>query len=98
MKISVIIATYNEAKVIEKCLQSLLRQNRNFELIIVDDGSTDATFHILAQSSFAKNALLLKTDHKGPGGARNIGVQKAAGSILVFVDSDMEFDPNFLQE
>lgn len=98
MKISVIIPTYNESLVIEKCLKSLSLQSRSFELIIVDDGSTDATYETIQHSEYVKDALLLKSKHQGPGAARNIGARKATGSILVFVDSDMEFDKNYIQD
>lgn len=96
--ISVIIPTYNEADVIKDCLDSLASQShREFEVIVVDDGSTDSTMEVL--SKYKSNNLkltVLKGLHKGAGSARNLGSSKAKGEILVFVDSDMTFDENFL--
>lgn len=100
MKISVIIPTYNEGKNIINCLESLSAQTySDFEIIMVDDGSTDNTLNIIdnLQSSIP-NFQFLKQKHKGPGAARNFGTKKARGEILVFVDADMTFDKDFLEE
>lgn len=87
MKLSIIIPVYNEEKVIANCLKSLASQTaKNFEIIVVDDGSTDNS----------KQFAALSQKHKGPGAARNLGAKKAKGKILVFVDADMEFDLDFL--
>ncbi len=93
MKVSVIVPVFNEESVIGNCLGSLQRQEKvQFEIIVVDDGSTDKTREVI--STFP--VKLLRQDHLGPGLARNLGARHAAGAILVFVDADMEFDPLFL--
>lgn len=99
MKISIIIPTYNEEKAIEECLNSLLGQTLNdFEVIVVDDGSTDNTSEILrSYHSPVASFQFLKQNHKGAGAARNLGAEKAKGEILVFVDADMTFDKGFLK-
>ena len=99
MKISVIIPTYNEEKVLVECLSSLDKQTfKNFEVIVVDDGSSDKTWEILPDLKFNNYKLrILKQDHKGAGAARNLGARRAEGEILVFVDADMTFDKKFLQ-
>lgn len=99
MKISVIIPTYNEENVVVDCLNSLDKQSfSDFEVIVVDDGSTDATAEKIKGFVPKKYELiLLKGEHKGPGFARNLGSKSAKGDILVFVDSDMTFDRNFLK-
>lgn len=99
MKVSVIIAAYNEAHTIGACLQSLAEQTIPFELSIVDDGSTDETIQevIKFKNQFPK-FFLIEARHKGPGAARNLGAEKASGEILVFVDSDMTLDKNFLKD
>lgn len=99
-KISVIIPAYNSAATIEACLTSILNQTQPpEEIIVVDDGSTDGT---VAKITHLQQELpkirLFKESHQGPGASRNFASAKAVGDILVFVDSDMEFDQNFLKE
>lgn len=98
-KISVIIPTYNEKKVLEKAIESLGEQTySDFEIIIVDDGSTDGTLEILENlSKTLKDFSFYRQKHLGAGAARNLGASKAKGDILVFVDADMTFDPDFLK-
>lgn len=104
VKLSVIIPTYNEESVIKNCLVSLMQQTlRNFEIIIVDDGSTDKTLKVLSEfkmqsASWRTRLKILKQNHLGPGNARNVGVNTSTGEVLVFVDADMEFDKDFLKK
>ncbi len=93
--LSIIIPTFNEEKNIGKCLKSILAQSYSkFEVIVVDDGSTDKTVDILGQFK----VKLLKQKHHGPGKARNLGAKESNGEILVFIDADMTFDQEFLSE
>lgn len=95
--VSVIIPTYNEEKDIENCIKSLKNQAfQDFEIIIVDDGSTDNTLKILEKLEKEK-IKTLNQQHKGPGEARNLGAKNASGKILVFIDSDMTFDKNYIK-
>jgi len=97
IRISVVIPTYNEERSIEACLTSLQTQTqKDIEIIIVDDGSTDQTLSVL--SNFEKQIRLFKQKHKGPGAARNLGAKQAKGEILVFVDADMTVDKNFIKK
>lgn len=98
--ISIIIPTYNEEKAIADCIKSLLKQiSVDFEIIVVDDGSTDQTVSKINKQQLTNNKIkILKQKHKGPGVARNLGAKHAKGDILVFVDSDMTFDKSFLNE
>ncbi len=100
MKVSIVIPTYNEEKTIGECLDSLSRQSfRDFEIIIVDDGSTDRTMSVLSELKIKNLKFkILKQDHKGAGTARNLGVKHAVGDILVFVDVDMTFAPDFIEK
>lgn len=94
IKASIIIPAYNEEKDLPECLTSLKKQSeKRFEIILVDDGSTDNTIGI------AKNfkIKILKQNHQGPGKARNLGAKNAKGEILVFIDADMTFDKNYLK-
>lgn len=90
--ISIIIPTYNEEDVILNCLDSLSKQSfTDFEIIIIDDGSTDKTLENLNQ------IRVFHQNHLGAGAARNLGAKQAKGEILVFVDADMTFDKDFLK-
>jgi len=98
MKVSVIIPTYNEEKVVGECLASLAKQSyRDLEIIVVDDGSRDETSRKLQEAKIP-NLQILVQNHAGPGAARNLGAKKAAGEILVFVDADMTFDKDFIEK
>src|SRR3990167_2002980 len=93
MKISVIIPTYNESNAIGECIASLAKQTyHDFEIIVVDDGSTDET-----PEKISSRVTTLHQSHLGAGAARNLGAKEARGDILVFVDADMTFDKNFLK-
>ncbi|MBX4212069.1 glycosyltransferase family 2 protein [Candidatus Pacearchaeota archaeon] len=93
---SVVIPAYNEERYIKKALSSLKEQSyKDFEIIVVDDGSTDRTRDIV--KAF-KGVRLLQGTHKGPGASRNLGASNAKGEILVFVDADMTFDKDYLKE
>ena len=93
--VSIIIPAYNEEEVIGNCLKSLEKQSyRPLEVIIVDDGSSDNTLKIAKKF----NIPVLKQNHQGPGPARNLGASIAKGEILVFADSDMTFDKDFVKD
>lgn len=93
--ISIIIPVYNEESCLEDCLHSLKKQSyQNHEIIVVDDGSTDNSIEIAKKCG----VKILTQNHKGPGTARNLGASSAKGEILVFVDSDMTFEKNFIKD
>lgn len=92
--VSVVIAAYNEAAHLGRLLTSLSCQTlRPSEVIVVDDGSTDAT----AEIAFAHHATVLRQHHRGPARARNRGVAQAQGEIIVFLDGDMSCAPQFIE-
>jgi glycosyltransferase involved in cell wall biosynthesis len=85
--ISVIIPTYNRARLLKETIDSVLKQNfQNFELIVVDDGSTDNTGEIL--SDYKDHIQVLAQKNKGVSAARNLGISKAKGEFIAFLDSD----------
>lgn len=90
MKISTIVPVYNTAKYVGRCIDSIISQTySDWELILVDDGSTDESLDIL--TSYAKKENRIKIIHQvnaGPGIARNSGIAQAIGEYVVFVDSD----------
>ncbi len=94
--ISIIIPAYNCEKTIQKCLESLIVQNYpSYEIIIVDDGSTDSTANICAGYETVK---LIQTTNGGPSRARNIGVKAAKGDIVAFTDSDCIIHHDWIKE
>lgn len=98
-KISVVIPVYNKEKYIEKCLQSVLSQDfDDFELIAVDDGSTDKSGEICDDVSSGNNKLsVYHIVNSGVTAARKYGVEQARGKYIVFVDSDDRLLPSALQ-
>jgi len=100
MKATIVIAVYNEENYLKKCLLSLAEQTfKNFEIIVVDDGSTDKTWRVLRNlNSQLSNLKMFKQQHQGPARARNFAAKQAKGEILVFLDGDMYFDKNFLED
>jgi len=100
LKVSVIVPAYNEERNIRNCLSSLLNQSyKNFEIIVVDDGSRDKTREIVKEvSRKSKKIKLIRGRHKGAGAARNLGVKSAKGKILLFPDADMTFDRDYIKQ
>jgi glycosyltransferase involved in cell wall biosynthesis len=85
--VSVIIPTYNRAWSIKESIDSVLSQDFNdFELIVIDDGSTDHTIEIL--NSYGKDIFVIHQRNQGVSSARNRGLMKASGSFIAFLDSD----------
>lgn len=100
MTISVIVPVYNVEKVLYHCIDSILNQIFNdFELILVDDGSTDNSGRICDE--YAGKDTRAKVIHKQNGGvssARNAGIEAAKGEYICFVDSDDYLESNYLKE
>lgn len=89
-KVSVIIPTYNSGAYIKETLLSvLLQEYQDFEIIVVDDASTDTTAEIIATLDSDKiNYICLPENHGGPSHARNVGIKNACGEYIVLCDSD----------
>ena len=87
--LSIIVPTYKSAKTIKQCLQSILRQTyQNFEIVVVYKDSQDDTLQIIQSLNDKRIRTIEQTDNTGPGGARNIGVIKANGDWIGFVEAD----------
>ena len=96
MTTSVIVPLYNKAPYVQRALDSVLAQTfRDFELIVVDDGSTDGGSEIVARCSDPRVRVVRQTN-AGPGAARNRGLREAQGEFVAFLDADDEWLPEFL--
>jgi glycosyltransferase involved in cell wall biosynthesis len=99
--VSIIIPTYNRKVTLLKCLKSLESQSYpldEFEVIVVDDGSSDGTFQLVEEYS-KKSRIKIKIiaqKNAGPGLARNLGVQNSAGDILGFTEDDISIGPKWI--
>ena len=93
-RISVVVACYNAARTLQPCLDSLTRLNYpDYEVLVVDDGSTDATPQIISQF---KNFRNIRQEHLGLSAARNAGIAASTGEIVAFTDADCRADEDWL--
>ena len=96
--LSIIIPVYNTEKYLEECINSIISNDKSFEVLLIDDGSTDNSGHICDE--FEKKDKRIKTIHKKNGGvssARNLGIEMASGRYVMFVDSDDKLDHDWYQ-
>lgn len=93
-KVSVVVASYNGGRTLKACLDSLQTlRYPHYEVILVDDGSTDATPHLAAQYP---SVLYIRQSNQGLSAARNTGIAAATGEIVAFTDSDCRADEDWL--
>lgn len=97
--VSVIIPTYNREETIARAIQSVLKQTfQDFEIIVVDDGSTDRTRAVVEGFCDPRIRYLRHEQNRGAAAARNTGIRTARGAYLAFLDSDDEWLPEKLSE
>jgi len=97
--VSIIIPTYNREHLLGRALKSILNQTyKDFEVIVVDDGSTDNTEDVIREFSALKIHYIKHIENKGEGAARNTGVKAARGDYVAFLDSDDEYLPEKLEK
>jgi glycosyltransferase involved in cell wall biosynthesis len=97
--VSIILPTYNRAGLLGRAVESVLNQTfQDFELIIVDDGSTDNTEKLVASFSTDKIRYVRHSNNKGVSAARNTGLRLAGGDYITFQDSDDEWMPDKLEK
>ncbi|MBE9222932.1 glycosyltransferase [Cyanobacterium stanieri LEGE 03274] len=103
MFFSIVIPTYNRLPILQKCLRALEQQNYDsdlidgYEIVVVDDGSTDDTISWLEQEKAElPHVNLCLQNHQGAAIARNLGIEKAQGDTIIFIDSDLVVTPTFL--
>ncbi|MFW6022932.1 MAG: glycosyltransferase family 2 protein [Halanaerobiaceae bacterium] len=97
---SVVIPTYNREKILYKCLKALDNQSypaEKYEIIIINDNSTDNTENMLKNIDIKPQLVYRKQEHSGPAGARNTGLKLARGKYIVFIDDDIIVNPLFLE-
>ncbi|MFC1647637.1 glycosyltransferase family 2 protein [Patescibacteria group bacterium] len=103
MQVSIVIPTYNRAESLKECLKKLKDQEfikDEYEIVIVDDGSTDSTSEVVenAQKKSPIQINYLYQKNQGQGIARNYGLKHAAGKILIFIGDDILVRPDFISE
>jgi len=97
--VSVILPTYNRAHLVGRAIQSVLNQTyRDFELIVVDDGSTDSTESVVKGLGDLRIRYIRCKQNKGGSAARNTGIRAAKGEYIAFQDSDDEWAPEKLEK
>ena len=98
---SVIIPTYNRSNILKRAVKSVLKQTlKDFELIIVDDGSTDETKDYLSELKIkfpTKKLIVISQNNKGVSAARNEGIKQSTGQWIAFLDSDDEWNKRKLE-
>ena len=96
-KVSIIVPVYNTEKYIRKCIESILRQTyRKFELIIIDDGSTDSSLSIINEFLDERIKIISKKN-EGVSATRNLGLDVASGEYILFIDSDDWIEQDMLE-
>lgn len=95
MKVSVLIPAYNEAKTIAACLETVYGRNpeRDLEVIVVDDGSTDGTYEAARAAAKPGTVVIKHEKNSGKGMAIRTALAKATGEVVLIQDADLEYDP-----
>ena len=96
--VSIVMPTYNRADLLPRAIASIQGQtHQKWELIIVDDGSTDTTSDVLERFTRDPRLRVIWADHSGVSGARNLGLDAASGDYIAFLDTDNEWTPDHLR-
>ena len=101
IEITVIVPTYNRIVSLKKLLDSLYSQNfpkESFEILIMNDGSTDETQNYLDSLNLDRNIRIINLQNGGPAVARNIGAREAVGKFIAFVDDDCTVPADWLHK
>lgn len=97
-KVSIIVPVYNGENTIQRCIESILNQSiKNFDLYIVNDGSSDNTNNVIDKYSSIHNVHIINQDNQGVSKARNVALELVNTEYVAFVDSDDYVDYNYLK-
>ena len=98
--LSIIVPVYNNCDVVEKCINSLIKQKTKYcyELILVDDGSTDGAEDLIENYRNNKNVIIIHQNNRGIAAARNTGISHAGGKYFMFVDCDDTVEDSIVEE
>ena len=98
-KVSVVIPCYNQGAFIDDAVNSVLAQTfSDFEIIIVNDGSTDATTNALLERYSRPKTTVIHTENQGVCAARNTAIKAAAGKYILPLDADDKIEPTYLEK
>lgn len=93
LNLSVLLPVYNEERELEHCLQMVFASQSPFEIIVVDDCSSDGTPQILARQSDPRLRVVRHPENRGKGGAIQTALAEARGDVVIIQDADTEYDP-----
>lgn len=95
--LSIIVPVYNSEKLLRKCMDSIVNQKTkyNYEVIAINDGSTDGSLEILREYSYIK---IIDKENQGVAIARNVGLDNARGKYVAFIDSDDEINEQYIEK
>lgn len=95
-KVSIIVPIYNAEKTIKRCIDSILRQTyKNFELLLINDGSKDQSLNIVNEYK-DKRIVVIDKKNEGVAKTRNLGIRKATGDYIMFIDNDDYIDSDYV--
>ena len=95
---SIILPTFNRSQYLQRAINSVLNQSySNWELVIVNDGSTDDTDALLRAYQNDPKIIIVNSDHVGCASSRNLGLSLSQGTYITYLDDDNYYDPNYLQ-
>ena len=98
-KVSIIIPAYNAEKTLEACVYSILLQEYPvYEIVIINDGSTDKTKEVCERLSLNEKITVVHQNNRGVSASRNCGLSLISGQFVIFIDSDDVVEPSYVGE